>query len=539
MAFKTFRWLYNPPPTLAPAPPPVAPPLSPAARDSNAAKLIARLDDLNITARYLEKAIVERTGKLGIKLNLKSDPELAIALERIYGSTPEAISVGMYDFLLDAEAGIQRAEIAVEEVDAEVHVDPVQKADLSRINAYFEDALVEEATVDSALPLLLRPLKGDRIIFDNLKEALSEYPILQGTQSGNSSTQELSPLEIPQDPETGQPLAYVTPDHPETVEAPNTGSDSLNTKIVTSIARQLSQTQSETDSQTRGDMNPDTTANLHERFDAWESYYNGTMGLVSKIDEAYSDLAQYADTYLYRPLAELEAILKMLAALKLFFHRPKLKDIRATMAAFIMPRLVSEVAKYMMQLDQNVETITRPVTSMVASLGRLFGEISNIGTDIAYLAAGGGFTGMVRSAISGQNRMPTKKRIKALDTIPKGLAKLGATLAWGMREMMAAQTYVETTLFKCLDSKLAGDGNSLEIMQALSSVDALTTITKGFLDTGIKGLGLSNVGPGPIANAQFQVDRFLSQNVPALPQISPPPPQAQAVFTAAQTRQGN
>jgi hypothetical protein len=546
MAFRPFKWIFNPPKTVPPVPAPPPLPSAPAPRDSRAARLIGRLGELRETARYLEGLIVERTRNMGVQFDLSADPELAMALERIYGEAPEGVSIEMYNHLLDAQVGTVRAEIALGESEGPWLVDPVQKADLQRVNDAVENALVEEGSFEHQLPLLLRPLKNDRVIFDNLEEGLGQYPILKAFQSSDAVTVEVEPGTF-DDQALGDTLSYEVPRHDDNgdIALPVSKNDDDNRKLVSRVVASIQQEQAppldpDLPEQDPADVDPDTDANLEDRFDLWEAYYENTLDLASQVDSAYRDVHNFAQAYLYRPLAELEYVLKMLAALKVFFHKPKLKDLRAGLASFIMPRLVSEIAKFNFMVDRAVQAAVMPVEQLIRSLGRLFGEIQKDGNYIAYLALQNGFTGMVRSHITGKYQMPEPREIEKLDTIPAGLAALGSKLSWGLREMTMQRDYVEASMVKALDSKLAGDGDRLEVMQSLRSIDALVNITKGYLEVGYRnvGYGMSG-GSGPIEDIERRVDQFVRQNGAAdLPTVNPPAA-AQAVFDRARERKEN
>src|ERR1039457_3001271 len=122
MSFNKIVFSYTPPPTALPQAIPGQPgTILPAtatsskndqAKASRAAGLIDRLRALKATAQYLESLIAARCKGMGINPNYNVDPELGMALARLYSAPtpPTGVGLDMYGNLLAAEIGITRSE---------------------------------------------------------------------------------------------------------------------------------------------------------------------------------------------------------------------------------------------------------------------------------------------------------------------------------------------------------------------------------------------------------------------------------------------
>ena len=498
MSFRKISFQYTPPPTAQPQPldKPVAQrnlPVVPDVRSSRAAKMIGRIDVLKATGRYLQDLIRARAAGIGIELNFNAAPDLAMALSRLYASEapPPGITLEMYNNLLDAELGVMRAEMALADSNSPLMVQPLQKADLMQVTAAFEDALADTGMFRHQLPLLLRELKGDDIVFDSLRDGLQEYPILSGS--------EYQPV-----PETAAAVTnpdedwYVPPDQDlnDLVDTKKLDKDILKTlkdpfntympevqraAVVTETGAYDSDDWLSPLDSVLLDISEDAAAEVEARLDQYERNFGFMYNLATDIDQAYEYIHSIANTFLYQPLEKLILVLSTLRALKALFHKPKLAEIKGLIAMIIMPRLIGEVTRFNFLMDRILQRITDPVQTVLNSMNRLFGEISRVGNDVAYLTAQGGLTGIVRSQISGKQQMPTPARIKELDAIPKGTAFLGGKLSWALQQTRRQAQTIENSMLKAVDRRLQASGDRLEIMEQLRSIDSLVDILKSLI----------------------------------------------------------
>jgi len=510
MSFEPIKWIYTPPPTITPAAQPVSVPsvssLSSAAApaSSRAAQLISRLSDLSATAKYLEAIILARTAGTGVTFDMQNEPELVLALNRIYGTLPAGISIAMYGHMLDTLAGTQRALVVIDRMKSSKQPDPIQTADLLTATGKVEDALCEDGSFEHQLPSLLKTLKGDRLLFDNLSDSLHQYPVMTPAPGAGSG---YSPA------------------------LNNTGSGTAQTSAASVTTQPI-------------DVDPDTATNLNERLDVYENYYNATNDMVTSINSVMTDINSIAQAYIARPLQELAMVLSTLIALKAFFSKPSLKKLKGIMEALILPRLIAQVSAFNFLLDRAVQKAVSPAMNLINSLGLAMAEVSQTSSQIAYLVNEDvQLTGKLTGQITGPTKpVLTNQQKQILNTLPVGLAKLGGCLSWGMSELTQKKAYVEMSAMRILDRKLDGAGDQLEIMQSLSSIDSLVAITQSFLN--IKSQNGAPYGSPPPA-VQQAVSQSLNSSGATQPQIPTPvtqynlpepPPQAKAIFAKAQLR---
>jgi hypothetical protein len=229
------------------------------------------------------------------------------------------------------------------------------------------------------------------------------------------------------------------------------------------------------------DVNMQTAAEVDARLDQYQKTMGAMYNLATGIDDAYNYVGQIANQYLVTDLNKLILVMSTLSGLILLFHKPKLKDIKGLIGMMIMPRLIAEVGQFNCLMDRVEQRLLAPVTEVLGSLNRLVGEVSQVSNDVAYLVAKGGMTGMMRSSISGSNKMPKQERIKALDTLPKEMALVQGHLAWGLMEASRKRRTVEDGMLKAMDRQLAGSGDRLDLMKSLRSINAVVDIIKNLI----------------------------------------------------------
>ena len=171
MSFEKITFTYTPPPTVS-SPTPLGTGdqayLTAGTGDlyaqSRAGQLLSRLADLRATAQYLEDCVSASVPGMGVRLDPATDPAVAVALSRIFSTETniQDIDLGMYQSMLKAEETIQRLDIQLDP-SSSLMVSPIQRADLNLVTKSFEKALVEDGSFEHQLPLLLRPLSGDRV----------------------------------------------------------------------------------------------------------------------------------------------------------------------------------------------------------------------------------------------------------------------------------------------------------------------------------------------------------------------------------------
>lgn len=494
MSFQKIVFQYTPPETI-PSPPKSSPTqttsviktLSPKAKETRAGQLIQKLDGLRQTAQYLEELLLARVSQLTIPVNYKVNPEVAQAFVRLYQEPepPNLFTVQMYDNLLEAESGMVRTDIAIDQAgDQQSTVHPVQRADVLTLTGHFENSLSESTDFDPQLALLLRELKGDRIIFDHMIDSLREYPAVR-----DSDTPPIPDLFTDDDkyfasePDPNLP----TPEEPapvydseiEVPVDPNTGKFLIDP---TNLVLPSVQNEPEDTPPDAGDVDLTVYTEVEKRLSLWEQYYAATYNLSYQVDGAYFQMIRYYDQYVTQPIKNLLYIIGLMRSLVLLFHKPKLKNIaKAAFSAFIIPRMVSEVARFTFLVDRLVSKMANPALSVLNSFYRMASGIQRLGNDIAFLLDGG-LTGMIKAQATGKTAdksgkpyVPDQKNLKELALIPQILGKTVGYVRWSLRELTNQHLKVQRRLYKLIDRRLGKNGDRLE---ALQSIRELATVTR-------------------------------------------------------------
>lgn len=195
MAFEPIVFTYTPPLTVsAPIADVVARPTV-SNTTSNAATLIKRFNDLAETAQYLVSAIQSITRSMGISINVPANPAFDQAFKSINGLngsqvTPTVIPIKLYSQWLNAQVAITQVEMA-NGLASGVDVNLAQVADLSTLTNTVEDALLENSTYQSQVPLALRGLVNDSMMFQSFQTSLSGYPVISNA-NGNDVGDDLN-----------------------------------------------------------------------------------------------------------------------------------------------------------------------------------------------------------------------------------------------------------------------------------------------------------------------------------------------------------
>lgn len=191
MSFTPITFTYTPPPTVV-APPPTTTVIvnsdgtvtssnvvsTSAVPTTNAATLSQQMLDLKATSQYIQSVILSLTANTGVSINVAANPAFDRGFKSINGTnsaTPTIIPIKIYNNWLDANVGVAQLESAAG-VDSPVDVNLSEAADLSTLTNTVENSLLENATYQSQVPLLLRTLKTDAVVFQAWSDALSQYP---------------------------------------------------------------------------------------------------------------------------------------------------------------------------------------------------------------------------------------------------------------------------------------------------------------------------------------------------------------------------
>src|ERR1035441_7186247 len=294
---------------------------------------------------------------------------------------PTGIGLEMYNNLLAAEIGITRAEMALAGSSSPIKVSPMQKADLMKVTLAFEDAMAETGQFRHQLPLLMRELKNDELIFDSLVGSLQEYPVLNGSDYAAAQATATSTVI-----DNGE---WMTPEQQSLASLIDTSK--LQVKNATIAAHSASEVTNalpdipifsasfnagtpdpifSTTDAVLIDVNMQTAAEVDARLDQYQKTMGAMYNLATGIDDAYNYVGQIANQYLVTDLNKLILVMSTLSGLILLFHKPKLKDIKGLIGMMIMPRLIAEAGQFNCLMDRVEQRLLAPVTEVLGSLNR-------------------------------------------------------------------------------------------------------------------------------------------------------------------------
>jgi hypothetical protein len=451
VSFEPIKFTFTPPPTipsqaiLVPSTNPVgvAIPVSnqfgtTIAAGSKAASLITRLSDLSATASYLQQALTALVKNLGVTFDLSANPDLGRALARIYNVTtpPPAMDMQMYISLLEADINFLQFDL-LNPVDSSVQVVPLHRADVGLAAKTFENDLLSAGVYNQSLPVLLRSMMGDQVIFNSWTNALLKYPILS----------------VPQK----TPAQLATSANP----TGSSGRD-LNGSSV--------------------DVSDSLSELMNGILDQWENSYAGIYKVVASPDPTEVALPSIVATLSSQPSSDLIRLVTMLENLIAFQHQPSLKSAHDSVDNFIMPRLLSDIVGHAGNLDYVSQVATGPASNLTGSMGSLMASLSSINPGSILNV---GLTGTVGQAAGGFNHPPlTQAQVKALAGLPEGLQILGANVAWAQKESVRQNTLIQKSIQRLGFRRLSNQGSQTELLSSMKSLSSSIGIIKSILQSG-------------------------------------------------------
>lgn len=464
MSFEPIQFTYTPPATVESVVPAAVGirtavagnPLDPEtiAVASNAAQLLNTVADLKASSQYLQSLIQAVCSSMGILLNFAGDPELSESLQRIYGSPtpPAGISVAMYANLVAAEFGILRTDIVLANSNSSLQASPYQRADLQRATKTFEDAMCTTGDFANQLPLLLRELQGNDLMYDSLTQALQGYGILQGSSYAAQ-------------PASVQPAAgdYVN----------SQASNPFDLSALGGVAG--------TTAPPRLDVSAELTATLGTRLKTQTSIYGQMYNVVASVTGTLSainaDLTLMNQVITAKALAAVDTVMALIAAckgLQALFHKPSLAGIKDTLTMMLIPRLVAELSPMTCLLDRMVQRITAPVTALLQQADGAIAALAGIEHNLAYLVEPSGLTGVIRNRIEKKPAAPAvhdNQQIKdALTDTDQGIRHLIGYTQWGVNEINAKSQQIRKTLMQAMDRAQQGSQDRLATLISLKQL---------------------------------------------------------------------
>lgn len=451
MSFKPIKFSYTPPPTLPPqsvlqpSTNPVGTAVttssafgSSAAANSNAAALVTRLSNLNDTAIYLQQAILSLVQGLGVTFDLAANPDLGRALAQIYNvlDPPTAMDMTMYTELLQTDINFLRFDL-LNSSDSPVQIQPLQRANVSLASKAFESALINTGQYNQTIPILLRSLQGDQVIFDSLTSTLMNYPILS----------------VPQ----------LTPAQLATTQNPSSSSDrDLNGASV--------------------DVSDALSEQLNGVLDQWQQSYAGIYQVVASPDPTETSLPSVVAALSTQPTSDLNRMIAMLQNLTALQHQPAIKSAHDSVDNQLLPRLFSDVGSHAGNLDYINQVAVGPSAGFGGAIGTLQSTMAsfNIGSILNV-----GITGSVSVAAGGYKPPPiTASQQQTLNGIPEGLQILSANLSWSQSASTRQSETVSAAIQRLSLRKLTNQGNTTEFLTSLKSLSSSLGIIQSIVKSG-------------------------------------------------------
>jgi len=446
MAFESITFTYTPPPTvpnqglnesvLAAAEPVVSTSTSVQANSSTAASLAAQLGDLIDTSKYLQSVIYSLHSGLGVTVD-QSNPDLGMALSVIYnGQVPEAVSLAMYGYLLDAELGSLQVNMAAGP-NAGVEANSFQQQALITINKAVESQLAADGGVAAQSALLLRSLKSSAIMNAGIQSQLLDYPAATSTKS--------------------------TP--------------SLNVILASGI-----------------DVSSDVAALVQAHITAAGQVASSMYQTLTQPDPIASDVASVVGALATCSVVDLIRMSSMLSMTGQSLANSVL-GLSTGISSFIFPQAVAQSSGLMMQLDKIVQMAVTPslsannvVTSIVQSLasvmkpnGMLAGVIRTMKQPAAAQLTGPlASMPMNNSAVSGLSiGSPIPPSISSLGFSP-GINEMSSLMSFCTSQTVSSST-LQKDSFQRLTARVDGDqGTSTQILAATTSIKSLSSLVTAF-----------------------------------------------------------
>ncbi len=453
MAFESIQFKYTPPRTVSAVIPATsaAPPASlatgnsqtnsgnAAASASAAGKLIARLADLLDTNQYLQQMILALSTGLGIEFDPSVDPETARALQTIYTNlpVPTSLTISMYNRLLDAKMTALQLESGLGN-GTPYETNPFQASAVSQINQAIESGLVNSGQAQYQTALLLGPLKGDAVLFNNMTAQLSQYPV---------------------------------------IASPGTPSITTNNPNQISILGQ--------------DVSPALASTMNSSLDSFQSSYASVYQLNASVGVVGQDVNNVLNQFFLEPPTNLVRMIPMMRALQGFTQGPRLDSIVNGLTGTSFVQLIAEAAGMVMMADRFMQTAVQPLKGSTSNIGQMVSQIqaaaamSSVvvnGAKQSFVNTTGGLKGCSMAYNSGLPTAPNSTsalvpsstfQVPGVGTMTPGLMTLATHLDWA-NATASAKVMVLLESFQKLMNRRTGDMNAQ--MDIIASTQALNTL---------------------------------------------------------------
>ena len=523
MAFESIQFKYTPPPTVsaaisaAPAVTPVSLTTgaslttsgSAAANASAAGKLIARLADLLDTNQYLQQAILAMSTGMGIEFDPSVDPETSRALQTIYSNlpVPTSLTISMYNRLLDAKMTALQIESGLGNGTA-YETNPFQASAVTQINQTIENGLVNSGQSQYQTALLLGPLKGDAVLFNNMTAQMSQYPV---------------------------------------ITSPGTPSITTNNPNQISILGQ--------------DISPALASTMNSSLDSFQSSYASVYQLTAGVGVVAQDVNSVLNQFFLEPPTNLVRMIPMLQALQGFSQGPRLDSIVNGMTGTVFVQLIAEAAGMVIMADRFMQTAVQPLKGSTSNIGQMVSQIQAAaamasvvvnGAKQSFVNTTGGLKGCSLAYNSGLPTAPASSsalvpastfQVSGVGAMTPGLMALATHLDWA-NTTVTGRVMVLQESFQKLMNRRTGDMNAqMDIIASTQALNTLTQLAKAVMtyNSSQPAVGATNSvtqtaavsqilsGMSSTTGTSFVVTNGQMQAVP--PTVPAPPSNVQTVLT--------
>jgi predicted transcriptional regulator with HTH domain len=451
MSFENLAFKYTPPPTIPDSSPVPSSTPQPslfgtvgqpnAATTPAAGQLLARLADLLETNQYLQSLLLARSAGLGIKFDAASDPDTARALEGIYTNLPipQNLTINIYNRMLDAEMTALQLESALGS-SSTYETSGYQSAQVNQVNQAIEKSLLDSGQFQFQLPLLLRQLKGDAAILNNLSAQISQYPVIAAPGAPSVSA-------------------------------------SSNPNLVTMSGQ---------------DISPALVSSVNGTLNGLQSCYASVYQLAAGVGVVAQDVNNVLSTYFMEPAVNIIRMISMLQMLMSFTSLPRLKAVFNGLTGFAFIRLFMEASAMEFMLDRFVQTAMMPIEQMTSSIGMMLHQVAAAAADASTIANGvkGTFTnqtGALKGMSMGYNSgLPSSANAKkpaapALNNISSGCLAMVTHLDWAVGEVTKKVHLLEESFNKLMARRLGDMSAQLDLMGSMQALNTMIALAQSVM----------------------------------------------------------
>lgn len=421
--FQPIKFTYNPPKTIPAAPAAlrsaeereaVAVAVSGSVPKTRVQSLMAQAAVLSETSKYLQQVIKETAAATVVPVDPARQPEVAQALQRIYGEVPAGISVAMYDNVLDTYMAAQQAEISMRGLDSGLKILPVQVADLQTVINEYEQQVVKRGDFEANATVLLNQLKGDDVILDQIHLGLKDYGPPEQIQAGAS-------------PDVSEDLHD---DVKQRLDAWQTYY-SVTHAIVTEV-----------------------DSIYDDIYEITQKYFYQPIDLLLKLVAALSALKGL----FHKPkLGDIRASLVWLVYPRLISE--------VTKYTFLLDRLISKAVDPVFQVLGSVDSLFAQVCKVASDAAYLIGKgnFKGLRQEIGY-------------AWDPSKAKQAKRAVSELDKLSKGFASFQGHIGQAVQTARIKRERTKRSMLKLLDRRLIGTADRLETLESLRSAESAITI---------------------------------------------------------------